>query len=214
MPDRRVEPKDTAIYRMLEGAGGLLSSFGQSPAFRALVEAEMIWRHGEMSRQPQPADGLNVKDDGVIFVEGFEEPIDLVRLRRTVGNIAKSLDVVCKFHLSRDDDKRPTHSSATRHLVNSFRAAEALALIMHSDEVSTPLADAIADAWSSAAGDEPDVDPEVNKLENAFQSFKWIREKSRSLKTHPTRIGLEAIYGQIEEECSRAMTMISGEKNG
>jgi hypothetical protein len=81
------------------------------------------------------ADFTQVKPDGVIRVAGFEEDIELVRLRRTIGNVAKNLDHVRRFLLPEPGDKPTNRNSAANYLMRSLRGMEALAVLMKSDEV-------------------------------------------------------------------------------
>lgn len=92
---------------------------------------------------------VNVSSEATIEVIGFPEPIELVRLRRTIGNLRDSIALVHEWALNRPSEPNPEQGrknvSALNHLVRSRRTLETLAMLFKSDEVRSPLRDIVED---------------------------------------------------------------------
>jgi hypothetical protein len=65
-----------------------LRSWARSPAVQRFVELSEAVKGMDKDQAIAYISFKKVKPDAMIEVEGFDEPIDLVRLRRTIGNLA------------------------------------------------------------------------------------------------------------------------------
>ena len=145
----------SALIEMLQGVGKGLQAIGQSPAFAALVQAEMDLRKAGVVVDTNPKQSVYASPDADIHVDGFDEPINLIQLRRTIGNIASSLEKV----LAQALEKRALMDARTlNHLVRSTRSMQGLATLLRSDEVRSPFQDAAEQLFerltNQAAGHE------------------------------------------------------------
>lgn len=111
--------------------------------------AEAIIKHIDNTREPTGVDTINVKPDGTIVVDGFEEPIELLRLRRTIANAARNLKRINAWNEDRPSELDPVRGRrnvrATRYIVSTWRSLEALTALLRGEEVSSPIQDALAD---------------------------------------------------------------------
>lgn len=150
------EKSDLLVAAIINGLAKGAKQVLASPAWKYAAEVEVYVRRylednkiaykGSGTTQMVYADFKKVKPDATIEVEGFDEPIDLIRLRRTVGNVAESLEVVrCYLAPNVDDHQEPRYpsarASAVNHLVRSLRTMETLAVLLKSDEVPSTFRD-------------------------------------------------------------------------
>lgn len=86
-------------HELLNGAASLLAAFGNSPLFRAIMEAEHDYRtkqedqaHPPTKRYALVLDGkqMEIPRDAVLHIHDAKEPIEFTRLHRIIHNAGKN----------------------------------------------------------------------------------------------------------------------------
>lgn len=201
------ERHPSTLVEVLQGLGNGLHELSRSPAFAALVEAELSYK-AKKERSEYPA-ALHVQDDGTIFVEGFEEPIDLLRLRRTIGNAAKSLTKYSDW--TAGGERGMGTATARNYLVRTTASMNALAGVLKSDEVYSPFWDAaesMQSKWISNAVEGEDTVIVFHEqgqerlaltLAEVYRRVKTLKNNmANPINTHYTREDIEAVVSHLE----------------
>lgn len=155
--------RKSTLVELAKALGKGYEAVFHSSAFASLVELEMKWREVNAARDV-PASAVWVQDDGVIHVDGFPEPIELVRLRRTIGNLADSLTEIRDLwdRMETEDATPHKRNRIANHLAKSHRTLATLAYLMRSSDAQSPLHKvAMAVGKEARKGDvESHLDPE------------------------------------------------------
>jgi hypothetical protein len=90
-----------------------------------------------------------LKDDAVLYVEGFLEPVYLYRLRRTIKNSVRSLDEfnnwLEKLPPIVDVPSNTSRAAAYNYLERTRESLRGLSEIMNADDIYSPIQDAARD---------------------------------------------------------------------
>jgi hypothetical protein len=207
------ERHPSTLVEVLQGLGKGLQDLSRSPAFAALVDAELNYRKRKEQEDNPPA--FLVQPDAVIEVDGFPEPIDLIHLRRTIANAERSL----KRYIDADASEPASVSRATarNYLIRTYRSMQSLAWLLRAHELSSPFQDAVNEMTSSSAENTDDEHLSLT-LAEVYRRVKTLKTNmANPINTHYSREDIEAVVSDLEAilfHISKNAIKMNGDQDG